>query len=228
MKTYKVIFMAFAAMVLGAFVITSCSNEENPETQTNNNFSKREGILDLSEDSDFIELYNLVSAYAETEKDAEQIRYFTAKIERDEAFSNEEMELFAHSMGYESRNEAAAYLERFVDLSVSLDSKYDLFDMGQGELEDIFIAGFENINTTTSNDNCYYTFNACYNSAEGSYAGQMLMCVGLGVTIAGANWWNAGLVGYLSWALCAGAATYTFVASVDTCLGNWAICMDIE
>ena len=31
MKTYKVIFMAFAIMVLGAFVITSCS-DENQET----------------------------------------------------------------------------------------------------------------------------------------------------------------------------------------------------
>lgn len=43
MKTYKVIFAAFVAMVLGAFVITGCSNEEIPESQTKNNFLKREG-----------------------------------------------------------------------------------------------------------------------------------------------------------------------------------------
>ena len=29
MKTYKVFFLAFATMILGAFVLTSCSNEEN-------------------------------------------------------------------------------------------------------------------------------------------------------------------------------------------------------
>src|SRR5690554_5544276 len=226
MKTYKVIFMAFAVMVLGAFVITSCSSEENTETQANNNFSKREGILDLSEDSDFIELYNLVSAYAETEKDAEQINYFIAKIERDEAFSNEEMELFAHSMGYESRDEAAAYLQNFVDLSVSLNDRYGLSDMEQEELEDVFIAGFENINTTTSNDNCYHAFNSCVNVANGVYAGAMFTCGIVGYTVGAANWWNAGLGGYLTWAICSAAATYTWIASVDTCLGNWAICVD--
>jgi|SRR5690554_608643 len=43
MKTYKVIFTAFAVMVLGAFVITSCSNEGVSERETNNDFSKREG-----------------------------------------------------------------------------------------------------------------------------------------------------------------------------------------
>lgn len=37
MKTYKVIFMAFAVMVLGAFVITSCSNNEEEHTTPNQN-----------------------------------------------------------------------------------------------------------------------------------------------------------------------------------------------
>lgn len=225
MKTYKVIFTVFATIILGAFVVTGCSNDEVSEPQTNNNFLKRDGILDLSEDSDFIELYNLVSDYAKKEKDAERINYFISKMEREGDLNNEEMELFAQSMGYVNRAEAAEYLQRFVDLSVSLDNRYDLLDMRQGELEDIFIAGFENL-TATSSDHCYHTFNACFNTASGSYTGQMLMCGGLGLAVGAANFWNAGLGGYLAWALCSAAATYTWIASVDTCLGNWAICLD--
>src|SRR5690606_27487914 len=47
MKTYKVIFMAFAVMVFGAFVMTGCSNEEEHATSTQNN---RREINELIED----------------------------------------------------------------------------------------------------------------------------------------------------------------------------------
>ncbi len=208
MKTYKVIFMAFATMILGAFVMTSCSNEENTETQANNNFSKREGILDLSEDSDFIELYNLFLDYEHKNRDVEQINYF---LEQGEELSNEEIELFANSMGYESREEASEYAQRFVDLSVSLNDRYAISDMGQEELGDIFIAGFENFETYSNN--CERRRRNCFAKASAAATTGHIACYALDLTVV------LGL-------LCHGAVTVAWVAANDDCQLDYEDCIE--
>lgn len=218
-----------ATLLLEAFIITitECFSDEISEPEISNHILKREGALDLSKDKDFIELYNLVSDYSKTSKNAEQINYFISKVEKDGDLNSEEMELLAQSMGHENREVAGEYLQTFTDLSVSLDNKYGLFDMEQRELEDIFITGFENL-TPTSSMHCAHVFNACFNTSTGIYAGAMTGCVGLGLAVGAANFWNAGIGGYVAWALCSAAATYAWVSSIDTCAINFDICLNNE
>lgn len=209
MKTYKVIFMAFATMILGAFVLTGCSGEEISESQINNNSLKRVGVLDLSKDTDFIELYNLFSDYAEKEKDAEQINYFISKIERDGDLNNEEMELFIQSMGYISKIQASDYARRFVNLSVSLDNKYGISDMEQGELGDIFVAGFESYETYSNN--CDRRARNCYARAAGLATAAHIGCAVLDLTVV------LGLA-------CHAAVTLVWMADNDDCKLNYEEC----
>lgn len=213
MKTYKVIFLAFAVMILGTFAITSCSNEENSETQVNNNFLKREGVLDLSEDPDFIELYNLFLDYKDKNRDVQQINYFITKIEHDEELSNEEIELFAQSMGYVSREEASEYAQRFVDLSVSLDNRHNISYMEQGELEDIFIAGFGSYQNHSGD--CERRRGNCFARAASLATLAHLGCAALDLTVV------LGL-------LCHAAVTVAWMADNDDCKLEYEDCVNSQ
>src|SRR5690606_26380032 len=167
MKTHKVIFAAFAAIVLGAFVLTGCSNEEEiSKSQISNSFLQKEAI-DLTKDTDFVELYNLISDYAKTEKDVEQINYYISKMETNGDLSNEDMELFAKSMGYSNREAAAEYTAKFYVLYEKLDERYGLYEYDQPELGEFFMDGFLDFEITPSNQ-CERRFNNCSSQADRS------------------------------------------------------------
>mgnify|MGYP007061008405 CR=1 FL=1 len=226
MKTYKIIFATFAVMVLGAFVTTSCSNDEISKSQTNNSsLIKREGMLDLSGDADFIELYELASAHLEQNRDVEQIEYFLDRIERGEYLDNLERDQFARSLGFQNRGEAADYTITFNNLYQIIDQRYTLSDFSQNELEGIFFNGFSNIATTSSSDDCYRRFNNCFNITFSIFAVAVTGCYTAGLAIAAANWWNAGLVGLGVSAVCIGAAYLGYSAGLDNCGLDWENCI---
>ncbi len=79
-----------ATLLLEAFIITitECFSDEISEPEISNHILKREGTLDLSKDEGFIELYNLVSDYSKTSKNAEQINHFISKLDYKYNISN--------------------------------------------------------------------------------------------------------------------------------------------
>lgn len=215
-----------ATLLLEAFIITitECFSDEISEPEISNHILKREGTLDLSKDEGFIELYNLVSDYSKTSKNAEQINYFISKVEKDGDLNSEEMELFAQSMGHESRDAAAEYTQRFIELNISLDNRYDIFDMKQDELEGVFLLGFENMETYSSN-NCERRRSNCKVIASSIYTGALIACGAAGAGLAALNFWNAGFVGFATAAVCTTAATAGWLASMDNCNLDYADCV---
>lgn len=225
MKTHKIIFTAFAAMVLGAFVLTGCSNEEEiSKSQTNNSFLQKEAI-DLSKDTDFENFYILISNYLSKEKDIEQINYFISKIERDGDLSNEDMELFAQSMGHANREEAAEYTSEFYALYSTLEERYSLSNYDQKDLEAFFEDGFLSY-TNYSSEDCYDTWLGCYVGALAEYTITVTGCYGLAITAAAANFWNGGIGGIVLGSICFAAATISGMLAVDGCADNYYDCIN--
>ncbi|HUH51445.1 MAG TPA: hypothetical protein VLZ11_05065 [Flavobacterium sp.] len=198
-------------MLLGAFIITGCSSDEISESEISNHILKREGTLDLSKDEDFIELYNLFSEYAEVEKDIEQITYFISKIEREKNLSNKDMELFAQSMGYENKEQALEYTQRFFSLAINLDNKYNISNIRQNELDSIFITGFEGIET--SSDDCARRQRNCFAKAAGIATVAHIGCAALDITV---------ILGMA----CHAGVTLVWVAANDDCKLDYKDCMN--
>ncbi len=179
--------------------------------------------LELSQDSNFIELAGILENYNNIEKNPSEIkRIFDLKS----VLNEDERGELVTAMGFNSVENAYDFDSRNFELVSIVNTNFGLDALSPQDLQETLIIAFGNLYEPEIEGNCKKRYNNCFTKATATYYGALSACVAAGVGIGAASFWCAGCLGAVVGAGCATAAVAYFSASADDCKLDYKECVD--
>ncbi len=229
MKTYKVIFAAFAAMVLGVFVISSCSSDNiEDNSKTNKRIIANPDViseenLEILKAQALIQ-FNNTNFSIITNPGKETINY-GATIEKLSQYDDKEIINYEEALGEDYNREYFVQLANLYEFSNQIISS-KLFNINSSKeerieyLEHILIYVFLNDIEYSTSSNCSGQFKLCNQKALRDHNIRIVGCTAVAVIAAVFT----GGSGAATWPLCMASSGLFYESDINYCSDSYDLC----